>query len=138
MVPLESNVVRPHRDVRDEFGLPQLDVHIAFDEQVQRTMNAARDRLIAIFAAAGVRAHLEERIPALVPGASVHYGGTVRMHSSPRHGMLNGWNRLHAVSNVVVADASAFTTGVEKNPTLTAMALAMRAADHLADELKAS
>jgi len=138
MVPVESNFVRPHREVKDDFGMPQLDVHIAFDERAQRTMNTARDRLIAIFAATGVQAQLEERIPVLVPGASVHYGGTVRMHNSPSYGMLNGWNRLHAVSNVVVADASAFTTGVEKNPTLTAMALAMRAADHLADELKAS
>jgi len=135
---VESNFVRPHREANDDFGMPQLDVHIAFDEQTQRTMNTARERLIAIFAATGVQAQLEERIPELVPGASVHYGGTVRMHSSPSYGMLNGWNRLHAVSNVVVADASAFTTGVEKNPTLTAMALAMRAADHLANELKAS
>jgi choline dehydrogenase-like flavoprotein len=45
---------------------------------------------------------------------------------------------LHAVPNVVVADASAFTTGVEKNPTLTAMALATRAADGLARDLVAA
>ncbi len=32
-------------------------------------------------------------------------------------------------------DLSAFTTGPEKNPTLTAMALSIRAADHLATEL---
>jgi choline dehydrogenase-like flavoprotein len=37
---------------------------------------------------------------------------------------------------VLVVDASAFTTGVEKNPTLTAMALAARAADRIAADLK--
>ena len=39
-------------------------------------------------------------------------------------------------SNLVVADASCFTTNSEKNPTLTAMALAARAASRLAADLK--
>jgi choline dehydrogenase-like flavoprotein len=34
-------------------------------------------------------------------------------------------------------DSSCFTTGPEKNPTLTAMALAARAADKLARDLHA-
>ena len=44
---------------------------------------------------------------------------------------------MHDVTNVAVVDSSAFTTGAEKNPTLTAMALALRAADRLADDLAA-
>jgi choline dehydrogenase-like flavoprotein len=36
----------------------------------------------------------------------------------------------------MVVDASAFTTGVEKNPTLTAMALAARAASAISRDLK--
>jgi choline dehydrogenase-like flavoprotein len=72
----------------------------------------------------------------LVPGSSFHYAGAVRMHSSFQFGVLDGWNRLHDVDNVAVVDASAFTTAVEKNPTLTAMALAARAADRLAHDLK--
>ena len=58
------------------------------------------------------------------------------MHASPEHGVLDGRNRLHGVDNVAVVDASSFTTAVEKNPTLTAMALAARAADRLADDLQ--
>jgi len=50
--------------------------------------------------------------------------------------MLDGWNRLHAARNVVVADASAFTTGPEKNPTLTALALSARAAERLSSDLR--
>ena len=60
------------------------------------------------------------------------------MHSSPNYGMLNAWNRLHAIDNVAVVDASCFTTGVEKNPTLTALALAARAGGRLARDLKTS
>ncbi len=69
------------------------------------------------------------------PGSSVHYGGSVRMHADPAFGVLDAWNRVHEAPNVVVADSSCFTTGPEKNPTLTAMAIAARAADHLADEV---
>jgi choline dehydrogenase-like flavoprotein len=58
------------------------------------------------------------------------------MHRSPKLGMLNAWYRLHAVDNVVVADASSFTTGPEKNPTLTVMAIAARAAHRLAEDLR--
>jgi choline dehydrogenase-like flavoprotein len=59
------------------------------------------------------------------------------MHRLPRFGMVDGWNRLHAVPNVAVVDSSSFTTGPEKNPVLTAMALAARAGHRLAGELKA-
>ena len=68
----------------------------------------------------------------LHPGQSVHLGGTVRMHRDPAFGVLDEWNRMHEVPNVVVCDSSCFTTGPEKNPTLTAMAIAARAGHHLA------
>ncbi len=66
----------------------------------------------------------------------MHFAGTCRMHASPQFGMLDKWSRLHAVPNVVVADSSAFTTGPEKNPVLTAMALAARASQRLVDDMR--
>jgi choline dehydrogenase-like flavoprotein len=70
------------------------------------------------------------------PGNSVHYGGTCRMHASPRFGVVNAFSRMHDVKNVVVADSAVFTTGPEKNPVLTAMAIGARATDHLARDLR--
>jgi choline dehydrogenase-like flavoprotein len=58
------------------------------------------------------------------------------MHASPRFGVTDSFNRLHDIPNVLVVDASCFTTGPEKNPTLTLMALAARSADRLARDLK--
>jgi len=137
MVPSPTNFVRLAKDVEDEFGLPGLDISLCFDTAVDHTSAAARERLLEILDASGYRPKVCNTVIE-PPGASVHYGGTVRMHASPRYGMLNGWNRLHAVDNVVVADASSFTTGPEKHPTLTAMALAARACAKLADDLKRS
>jgi choline dehydrogenase-like flavoprotein len=136
IVPTTSNHVALDPVGKDEFGLPLLNIRLCFDEDVTRTSVCARGQLLAILDSAGYHGRFDCPAPRPTPGASVHFGGTVRMHSSPEHGMLDGRNRLHYVSNVVVADASAFTTGVEKNPTLTAMALSARASDHLVDDLR--
>ncbi len=137
MVPTHDTYVRLDSSATDDFGLPVLDIHIRHDEGAQRAVAAARDRLVAILDAAGYPCMVRD-VTVKAPGAAAHYGGTVRMHSSPTYGMLNAWNRLHAIDNVAVVDASCFTTGVEKNPTLTAMALAARAGDRLARDLKTS
>ncbi len=136
MVPTEHNYVKSHPEVKDEFGFPVLDLHIRYGDEIHRNTVAARERLLAILGSAGYRGPVRWSLPQLTPGSSVHYGGTVRMHDSPKYGMLDGWNRLHAVGNVIVTDASCFTTGVEKNPTLTVMALASRAGSRLAEDLK--
>ena len=88
-------------------------------------------------ASAGVDVEVPGPFHELVPGSSVHYAGSVRMHASPQFGVLDSWNRMYDVPNVAVVDPSCFPTGPEKNPTLTAMALAARAADRLADDLRA-
>ncbi len=42
--------------------------------------------------------------------------------------MLNGFLRTHEIDNLHVMDASSFVSGGRQNPTLTIMALAVRAA----------
>ena len=88
-----------------------------------------------LFASAGHDLAIPGPFHELVPGSSVHFAGTARMHDDPAFGVLDRWNRVHDAPNVVVCDSSCFPTGPEKNPTLTAMAIAIRAADHLADDL---
>ena len=136
MIPSEAYYARPTDAKKDEFGLPVLDLHIRYDDEVIAHMIAARKHLVCLMEDAGYRATLREVVPQLSPGSSVHYGGSARMHTSPKYGVLDGWNRMHDAPNVLVCDAACFTTGAEKNPTLTAMALAARAADRLADDLK--
>lgn len=135
MLPEAHNRISLHPDKRDQFGMPILDIHMRYGEHVQQTVNDAHIRMRAILEAAGYRVRLECPKDKLVPGNSAHYAGAARMHASPEYGVLDGWNRVHEVPNVAVVDASSFTTAVEKNPTLTAMALAARAADRLADDL---
>ena len=110
-------------------------ITLSYDRDIIRNIHSSRQRLIDVFATAGMNVTVPGPFHELTPGSSVHYGGSVRMHASREFGALDRWNRLYDVQNVVVCDSSCFTTGPEKNPTLTAMAIAGRAADHLADDL---
>ena len=113
-------------------------VSLRYDGAAIANLRSARERLVEFFTDGGSSIAVSDRFDDLTPGSSVHFGGAVRMHESAEFGALDRWNRLRDVPNVVVCDSSCFTTGPEKNPTLTAMAIASRAADHLADELLAT
>lgn len=136
-VPLESNCAEPHSELKDDFGFPRVVLRLAYTEEERRTTQAARERLLAILRAAGIESDVRWTLPQVTVGTSVHYGGTVRTHSNPKLGMADSYCRLHNVPNLAVVDASCFTTAPEKNPTLTVMALASRAADKLAADLRA-
>lgn len=113
-----------------------LAIELTFDSAAELLMDRARQRFVDVMAAAGIEAQPGAPHP-LAPGASNHFGGTARMHRDPRYGVVDEWNRLHEAPSVLVADASCFTTTPEKNPTLTAMALAARAARHAGEQLGA-
>jgi choline dehydrogenase-like flavoprotein len=116
-------------------GVRPLLFHSHHPAEAKRVLDEARDDILTILEKSGWRPRLQSW--AIEPvGNSVHYGGTVRMHAAPRFGMVDGLSRLHGVRNVAVADASVFTTSPEKNPVLTAMTLAARAADSLAKDLR--
>ena len=63
---------------------------------------------------------------------SRHVIGTARMGDNPGTSVVDRWGRVHALDNVVVADSSVFVTSSGYGPTLTLVALAARAAHHLA------
>jgi choline dehydrogenase-like flavoprotein len=134
MAPSLDNSVELEPGRPDRNGLPALRLHIRHPPEAEGALDSARDDMVEILRRVGLEPRM--RIWHVEPaGTSNHYGGTCRMHSSPRFGMLNAWGRLHSVPNVVVADSAAFTTGPEKNPVLTAMALSARASERLSADL---
>ncbi len=60
-----------------------------------------------------------------------HHMGTTRMDPDPVRGVVDADCRVHGMDNLFVGTASVFPTGSYANPTLTAIALALRLADHL-------
>lgn len=122
----------PHRT--DAWGIPTLRIHAHHGEN---ELAMARDQVEAMremIDAAGfeVSAAVTEPAP---PGASAHEMGTARMGSDPATSVLNSHNQAWDVPNLFVTDAASFTSSGHRNPTLTIMALTVRACDHLAGQL---
>jgi choline dehydrogenase-like flavoprotein len=57
------------------------------------------------------------------------------MSSSPREGIVDANCRVHDVNNLFVASSSVFPTSGQANPTLLAVAMAARLAEHIAARL---
>ncbi len=131
MVPTEDGTVRL-LDREDAVGMRQVELTLRYDDRALSTLADERARFVDTFAAAGNVPHVLPEQWRPRPGNSVHYGGTVRMHDRAEFGVLDRWNRVRSTPNVIVVDSSCFPTNPEKNPTLTAMALAARAARRLA------
>jgi choline dehydrogenase-like flavoprotein len=60
-----------------------------------------------------------------------HQAGTTRMSASPADGVVDRDCRVHGVANLYVAGSSVFVTSSQANSTFTAVAFALRLADHL-------
>jgi choline dehydrogenase-like flavoprotein len=76
----------------------------------------------------------DERPKALVSG-HCHHLGTTRMHEDPGQGVVDPNARVHGTTNLYVAGGSIFPTVGAANPTFTIIALAIRLADHLRQDL---
>jgi choline dehydrogenase-like flavoprotein len=70
------------------------------------------------------------------PGMAIHELGTARMGADPKTSVTDSWCQLHDVPNVFAMDAACFTSSGCQNPTLTMMAITIRACDHLIDRFK--
>lgn len=70
-------------------------------------------------------------------GATAHQAGTVRFGTDPATSVLDPFCKAHDLDNLYVADTSFFPSIGAVNPSLTAIANAMRVGDHLIDRLAA-
>jgi choline dehydrogenase-like flavoprotein len=64
-----------------------------------------------------------------------HQCGTIRFGNDRKTAVLDTWCRAFDVSNLYVVDASFFPTSGAVNPSLTIVAQALRAAEHIRDQI---
>lgn len=130
-MPQESNRVTLSSTATDTNGLPVPNVHFDDHENDISMREYAYGKAEDLYRAVG--ALDVHRTP---PYPSTHNLGTCRMAAKPEDGPVDGFGRAHEIPNLFVSDGSLFTTGAAANPTLTIVALAMRQADYIANELK--
>ena len=129
-MPQESNRVTLNTEVKDQWGLPVVNVHFSDHPNDIAMRDHAYKQGAAVYDAVGATRTLPTP-----PYPSTHNLGTNRMSANAKDGVVNKWGRTHDIMNLYISDGSQFTTGAAENPTLTIVALAIRQADHIAGEL---
>jgi choline dehydrogenase-like flavoprotein len=59
------------------------------------------------------------------------------MSADPRYGVTNAWGQTHDIKNLFISDGSILSTPGAANPTLTIIALALRQAEYISQQMKA-
>ena len=123
---------------RDRFGHPVARIDWRPAPSDRASIRASQEVIDVALRAAGL-GHVEfmlgdEDPPALLEG-NFHHLGTTRMHPDPASGVVDTDCRVHGVRNLYVTGSSVFPTYGCSNPTLTVVALALRLADHLKQQL---
>ncbi len=119
-------------------------VHWALDGRELDSAARFAETFAAAFEAAGLgRIELNPRLVARDPAMldafhdAYHQMGGARMAAGPEEGVVDADLRVFGCANLWVAGAAVFPTGSFANPTLTAIALALRLAERLERELAA-
>ena len=135
VLPRKENHVRINTKVSDAWGIPVLHISAAYGDNERRMQTDAQDQMAELMKECGVELLMKSDARREF-GQSVHELGGCRMGDDPRTSVLNRWNQTHDIKNLLVVDGSSFVTGGWQNPTMTISAVAMRAAEHLAEEMR--
>jgi choline dehydrogenase-like flavoprotein len=134
LLPYRHNRVRLG-DATDRWGVPVPYIECAYgphEERLYAAMTNAVDRIAAV---AGLRI-MDVSAALTTPGLNVHELGTARMGSSPDTSVLDADNRCWDCPNVFVTDGSCFPSAGWQNPSLTIMAVSVRAGRRAAGLLR--
>ncbi|HEY8148322.1 MAG TPA: GMC family oxidoreductase, partial [Vicinamibacteria bacterium] len=134
-LPRYENTVSLSRDRRDRWGLPVLQVDMAYSDNERAMLKDVKETATEMLKAARCESVQGfEREP--VPGEVIHEMGTARMGRDPKTSFLNGFNQCHESRNVFVTDGSCMPSTACQNPSFTYMALTARACRYAVEELK--
>jgi len=131
MLPNAQSYIDLDRDRTDAYGLPLARRHVRWGANEEALFNDMVRWSLAILEKAGAEVLSVPEGP-----ATNHELGGCRMGTDARTSVVNRDCRTHDVPNLYVVDGSVFPSASEKNPTHTIMALAARAAGHIAGRLQ--
>ncbi|MEL6941096.1 MAG: GMC family oxidoreductase, partial [Bacteroidota bacterium] len=128
-IPKETNFVSLSAEKTDEWGIPLIQANIDYDENDEKMIADFHEQMTEMYEKAGFT-DIKLTDSKQAPGLDIHEMGGVRMGKDPKTSLLNKWNQLHACQNVFVTDGACMTSVATQNPSLTFMALTMRAVDY--------
>ena len=138
MLPRFDNQVSLHETKKDKWGIPQLHINCQWSDNEKLMMQDAEQTAKDMLEKAGLKdVRSYTSIDRNAPGLAIHEVGTARMGKDPKDSVLNAYNQTHDIPNLFVTDGSSFCSSAVVNPSLTFMALTVRAVDYAVKEMKA-
>jgi choline dehydrogenase-like flavoprotein len=129
-LPDDNNTVTLDDQTKDRYGLPVAHLHHRWHENDLKLIQHGGQKAAEVLEAAGA---WKVKIG---PVSSAHPMGSVRIGNDPKTSVLNSYCQSHDIPNLYVTDTSIFPTGGGGNITLTAMAVTLRASEHLKEQLR--
>jgi choline dehydrogenase-like flavoprotein len=134
-LPRHENFAEIDKANVDAWGIPTLKIDMKWSDNELKLFQDAREQGAEMLEAAGAK-NVQMTGKPSVPGFCIHEIGTARMGNDPKKSVLNAHNQTHDVKNIFVTDGACFVNSACQNPTLTMMAVTVRACDHIKDRLK--
>jgi choline dehydrogenase-like flavoprotein len=122
-------------NLKDAWGIPALRISMAHGANEAALMRDSGVAAAEMLESAGAR-NISVRTGVEMPGMAIHEVGTARMGTDAKKSVLDPFCQSHDVSNLLVTDGSGFVSSACQNPTLTMMAITVRACDHLINRFK--
>ena len=132
-----DNFCEIDQNLKDAWGIPALRISMAHGKNEAAMMRDAGVTAAEMLEAAGAK-NISVQTSFGIPGMAVHEVGTARMGNDPKKFVLDPFNQAHDVKNLLVTDGSCYVSSACQNPTLTMMAITVRACDHLIDRFRRS
>ncbi len=126
---LDSNNITIDPTAKDRWGRPSLRVTYKEHDDDFALKKFMQDRAMEILDTAGAVKSWPSALSDSIGG--VHLLGTCRMGDDKQTSVVDKYHRSHDVPNLFLCDGSSFVTSGRGQPTMTIMALAFRAAEHI-------
>jgi len=136
MLPRFENQMNLHPTLKDKWGIPQIEFDCQFSKNETDMMIDAAEQAEIMLKAIGLN-NVRSSVSHGAPGLAIHELGTARMGIDPKTSILNAYNQSHDIPNLFVTDGSSFCSSAVQNPSLTIMALTVRAVDYCVKEMNA-
>jgi choline dehydrogenase-like flavoprotein len=133
---LDSNNITLDPTHKDPWGRPSIRLTYRDHPDDLAMCEFLLDKSMELFDAAG--ATRSWAYPVTPSNGGAHLLGTCRMGDDPATSVVDRYHRSHDVSNLFICDGSSFVTSGRGQPTMTIMALAFRAAEHIARAARAN
>jgi len=114
---------------KDHWGRPSLRITYKDHDDDMAIAKFLQDRAVELLDAAGAEKFW--RMPIEYQSRGAHLLGTCRMGDEPQVSVIDRYHRTHDIPNLFICDGSSFVTSGRGQPTMTIMALAFRAAEHI-------